>query len=81
MVETGHERWDELEAKGFAPPYVLEFACMTCRHWLGGTSCRAFPNKDIPADVLYGMNNHSEPLEGDDGIRYARLETIPHPDA
>lgn len=50
-------------------------ACATCAHFTVGTrppACAAFPN-GIPDEIRYGDNPHTEPFEGDHGIRYLPL--------
>lgn len=46
--------------------------CHTCANWAPGTtSCKAFP-KGIPLDILTGKNDHTKPVEGDNGIQYSK---------
>lgn len=35
--------------------------CNRCKHFWGSTACFAFP-EGIPADILHGENQHTEPL-------------------
>lgn len=48
--------------------------CTTCRHRIFGDVCEAFPEGGIPADILTGVNRHTEPVDGDNGIRYESVE-------
>jgi hypothetical protein len=50
--------------------------CATCRHYRGmqkGSgkmpTCTAFPD-GVPLDILRGIEDHMNPLEGDNGIQY-----------
>lgn len=47
-------------------------SCRTCRHHLVGQRCMAFP-EGIPDDIWTGRNPHTEPVDGDHGIRYEPL--------
>jgi hypothetical protein len=49
-----------------APP------CLRCKHFnynKPGMTCLAFPD-GIPEDVIEGIVEHREPIEGDHGIRF-----------
>lgn len=47
--------------------------CTSCKHWLGGDSCEAFPDgKGIPNEILVGLNDHKEEYPGDHGIQYKK---------
>ena len=35
--------------------------------------CEAFPN-GIPDDIAYGDNDHTKPVEGDNGIQYKKQD-------
>lgn len=39
--------------------------CNDCKHVLKGYKCKAFDR--IPKDIIFGRNNHSEPLSGQKG--------------
>jgi len=43
--------------------------CATCRHWLDGLTCEAFP-EGIPDEIIFEGRDHTEPFKGDRGIRY-----------
>lgn len=43
--------------------------CLMCKHYLGLRSCVAFP-EEIPQEIFSGMHDHSQPFEGDKGIRF-----------
>ena len=53
-----------------ARPVAISEQCATCRHWTGGTKCRAFPN-GIPQSLLKGKLDHRRPYPNDRGFRYA----------
>ena len=51
-----------------------------CKHFIGVTqpggtekseriTCKAFPDR-IPHEIAYGDNLHTEPFEGDNGVRF-----------
>lgn len=43
--------------------------CVMCRHFRLGMACVAFPD-GIPDAISDGTFDHTEPYEGDNGIRY-----------
>ena len=45
--------------------------CLPCRNLISSKNrtCLAFPD-EIPLDIWNGGNNHTEPFEGDTGIRF-----------
>jgi len=43
--------------------------CEGCKNYLSGLACVAFPD-GIPDDILSGEFDHTQPHEGDNGIRY-----------
>jgi hypothetical protein len=47
--------------------------CRECAHYRGALTCDAFP-EDIPADIVMGRVTHTQPLAGDNGIRFVPLE-------
>jgi hypothetical protein len=57
--------------------------CKTCKHFIGVTgeepnetvSCAAFSK--IPEKVLLNFVNHSQPIEGDNGIQWEPSQQIP----
>lgn len=57
----------------------MEAGCLTCRHYLGGVLCTAYP-KGIPLPILAGDIPHFESLPGygtipdDNGIVYEPIE-------
>lgn len=60
-------------------------ACARCIFKMAGKSaCVAFP-RGIPAEILAGQFDHSQPYEGDGGIRFVALRrprsTDPRPDS
>jgi hypothetical protein len=46
--------------------------CITCRHWVRGGVCRAFPN-GVPDVILSNEVSHKKPYRGDGGIQYEPL--------
>jgi hypothetical protein len=48
---------------------MLPIQCASCKHYRDKLQCDAFP-KRIPAEILSGEFDHSEPYPGDNGIRY-----------
>lgn len=52
----------------------IEIQCAFCVHLRGKGTCDAFPN-GIPEDIfITGKHNHTEPFEGDNGIRFEKIE-------
>lgn len=45
--------------------------CHDCAHWNEDLTCKAFPD-GIPDIVLYGENDHKQPIEGDHGLQYKK---------
>ena len=43
--------------------------CPFCKHYRGALRCAAFPD-GIPVDVLRGLTDHRDPVDGDGGIRF-----------
>ena len=57
--------------------------CVMCAHYTGTLTCTAFP-EGIPEAIVTGEHDHSEPYEGDKGIRWApfdpaNLPELPEP--
>jgi len=52
--------------------------CISCRHYLLGGRCDAFPDS-IPEAIVIGEHDHREPYPGDHGIRFAPLPGEHHP--
>lgn len=44
-------------------------ACLTCKHFIDFWRCEAFPEV-IPAEIATGLDDHSEPYPGDNGIQF-----------
>ncbi len=42
--------------------------CISCKHFLGGTFCKAF--QPIPEDIQLGRVAHNKPIKGDNGYQY-----------
>ena len=43
--------------------------CELCRHYTGGSRCKAFPD-GIPDEIIAGVTDHIEPHPGDHGIQF-----------
>lgn len=48
--------------------------CISCKHFIGGTFCKAFLPKPIPGKIQQGWIVHNKAIEGDNGIVYERSE-------
>lgn len=59
-------------------PVELSEQCATCRHWTANLQCEAFPDL-IPADIRAGRFDHTDPHEGDGGVRYEPIDRL-HPE-
>ncbi len=44
--------------------------CGVCIHHLGSNSCKAFPNHNIPSDILGNHFIHNKPYPDDNGIQF-----------
>lgn len=53
---------------------ILVSPCVTCRWYEGDFHCKAFKEKVIPKEIITARNDHREPYEGDNGIRYEPVE-------
>lgn len=49
---------------------MIGYQCRECRHIRQDYSCDAFPD-GMPWDIVMGFD-HSQPLDGDNGIRFER---------
>ena len=47
--------------------------CLTCKHWVGGGVCLAFPD-GVPDPILNAENDHIQPYDGDNGIQYEPID-------
>jgi hypothetical protein len=47
--------------------------CFKCKHFLSKQLCKAFPN-GIPKEIYFEKRDHTEPFEGDNGIRFEEKE-------
>jgi len=47
--------------------------CYRCKNFIGDSACLAFP-QGVPEVILMGINDHSEPFEGDGGIQFEDVE-------
>ena len=50
--------------------------CGNCKHLIlnNTRTCKAFPD-GIPKDILIGVNNHTEPFKGDNGIQFEPIDS------
>lgn len=51
---------------------MISTQCVTCKFYRGLTECDAFP-EGIPQDIFSGEKDHTEPIEGDNGIQWQPL--------
>ena len=47
---------------------MMTSQCVRCRHYKGGLTCAAFPER-IPEEILVGDHDHSKPL-GDEKVLF-----------
>lgn len=52
---------------------VLECYCYKCKNFIGNSKCKAFPDK-IPDEIIAGIEDHTTPFPGDNGIQYEPIE-------
>ncbi len=43
--------------------------CLSCSNYFAALTCRAFPD-GIPAEIVTGRFDHTQPYEGDHGVRF-----------
>ena len=56
---------------------IREPVCFICKWYIYWPFCMAFPgNSGIPMDIRNGENNHSKPIEGDNGFKYERFKKV-----
>lgn len=59
-------------------------SCPFCIHFNSDirdrTVCSAFP-EGIPDDIKYGLNHHTRPFPGDNGIRFSPVEEFKYLEA
>ena len=48
---------------------MINLRCMMCEHYWGAWKCGAF-QEGIPKEIMLAENDHSKPIEGDQGIQY-----------
>ncbi len=48
---------------------MITAQCQSCRRYRGNLACDAYPAR-IPATILKGQADHTEPQPGDGGLRY-----------
>jgi hypothetical protein len=64
--------------KGHNTP-VYSPVCVFCAHMdpdLRSRTCAAFPD-GIPLEIWRGLNDHTKPFAGDNGIRFQRVSVAP----
>lgn len=49
--------------------------CLNCKNYLGALTCRAFPD-GIPEKIVTGQFDHTQPYEGDNGIRFEADDAV-----
>lgn len=47
--------------------------CLRCAHFHLSGGCDAFPD-GIPAPIMTGQHDHTEPYPGDNGVRFEPLD-------
>lgn len=52
--------------------------CFSCLHFQGERKCDAFPD-EIPDEIWFGDNDHTQPVEGDHEIRFEQIPGAPEP--
>lgn len=53
--------------------HLGKWVCMGCKHYWHNNRCVAFP-AGIPKAIYSGENDHSKPVEGDNGIVFEEEE-------
>lgn len=51
---------------------MMSVQCVTCLFYRGLGECEAFPG-GIPQEIFTGERDHTEPIEGDNGIQWKPL--------
>ncbi len=51
----------------------LKCSCDTCKNYIGNSTCKAFPEK-IPDEIISGIEDHTTPYPGDNGIQFENKE-------
>lgn len=54
--------------KGFESEVIYSPICIFCKNYLEKRSCKAF--KDIPLEIWEGKNDHTNSVNGDNGIKF-----------
>jgi hypothetical protein len=49
------------------------YQCVFCKNYNSELKCKAFPD-GIPEEILTGEHDHTEPFEGDNGIRFEPID-------
>ena len=52
---------------------TIALTCLNCKNRISVNTCLAFP-KQIPAEILDGINNHTRAVKGDNGIRFEPMD-------
>lgn len=51
--------------------------CNECAHYFGLFRCDAFPDEDIPHEIISGEFDHRKAFRGDHGVRFEALPNSP----
>lgn len=62
------KEFEELTQRYIADTFG-ESQCDRCVHRTGNHTCKAFPD-GIPFEIIGTLHDHSEPFDGDNGIRF-----------
>lgn len=49
--------------------------CISCQHYQGAITCDAYPD-GIPIEIITGEHDHTQPYEGDNGIRFEPIDGV-----
>ncbi len=49
---------------------MINVQCTNCKNYMGLRFCKAFDDFQIPEEIRVGNNDHTEPVEGDNGITF-----------
>jgi len=44
--------------------------CISCKHFMGGSFCKAFLPEPIPEKIQQGWTPHDKAIKGDNGLQY-----------
>lgn len=49
--------------------------CISCKHYKGLHRCEAY-SEGIPIQIFTGEHDHTNPFEGDNGVRFEPIEDV-----